>query len=68
MTFRLPSLAVDDGAVGVATSAREVAVSPAITLLVARASAGDPHFTLTDENASTIVEKIAFKVMASIRR
>jgi len=56
MTFRLPSLAVDDGAVGVVTNAREAAVAPAIALFVERANASDRHFTLTDENASTVVE------------
>ena len=56
MTFRLPSLAVDDGAVGVVTNAREAAISPAIALFVERANAADRHFTLTDENASTVVE------------
>jgi predicted ATPase/class 3 adenylate cyclase len=56
MTFRLPSLAVDDGAVGVVTNACEAALLPAIVLFVERANAADRHFTLTDENASTVVE------------
>ena len=56
MTFRLPSLAVDDGTVGVVTNAREGAVAPAIALFVERANAADRHFTLTDENAPIIVE------------
>ena len=56
MTFRLPSLAVDDGAIGVVTNACEAAILPAIELFVERANAADRHFTLTDENASTIVE------------
>ena len=56
MTFRLPSLAVDDGAIGVVTNACEAAILPAIELFVERANAADRHFTLTDENASTVVE------------
>jgi predicted ATPase/class 3 adenylate cyclase len=44
MTFRLPSLAVDD------------AMAPAIALFVERANAASDAFSLTDENASTVVE------------
>ena len=56
MTFRLPSLAVDDGIVGVVTSAREAAISPAIALFAERATATNDSFSLTDENASTVAE------------
>ena len=56
MTFRLPSLAVDDGIVGVVTSAREAAISPAIALFAERATATNDSFLLTDENASTVAE------------
>jgi predicted ATPase/class 3 adenylate cyclase len=56
MTFRLPSLAVDDGIVSVVTSAREAASLPAIALFVDRATATNDSFSLTDENASTVAE------------
>ena len=54
--YRLPSLHVDDGTGLGVTRAREAAVAPAIALFVERAISADRRFTLTDENALTVVE------------
>ena len=54
--YRLPSLRVDDGTGVGMTSAREATILPAIALFVERAISADRRFTLTDENASIIVE------------
>ena len=54
-TYRLPSLAVGD-AVTDGLSATEAVAAPAVALFVQRAISTDYHFTLTDENASTVVE------------
>ena len=54
--FRLASLAVDDGTGLAVTSAREATILPAIALFVERANTADRRFTLTDKNASTVVE------------
>ena len=54
-TYRLPSLAVGD-AVTDGLSATDAVAAPAVALFVQRAISADHHFTLTDENASTVVE------------